>query len=67
MVVRGAGHLGERALGRGGSPMERIQRKVRGEAAEYARAARAAVDEMAESELRALRRAIRRRRKQLGL
>ena len=36
-------------------------------AGEYADAARVRVDEMAEAELRSLRRAIRRRRKQLGI
>jgi hypothetical protein len=44
-----------------------VRRLVKRQVSGYAEAARAQVDDLAAEELRALRRAIRRRRKQLGI
>lgn len=49
------------------SRSEKVRRLVKRQVAGYAEAARAHVDELAAEELQALRRAIRRRRKQLGI
>lgn len=49
------------------SRSEKVRRLVKRQVAGYAEAARAQVDDLAAEELRALRRAIRRRRKQLGI
>jgi hypothetical protein len=62
-LARGAGHM----MPQRGSRTQRMRRMVKRQVAGYADAARAQVDELAAEELDALRRAIRRRRKQLGL
>ena len=61
-IVRGAGRLLPHE-----SRAERLQRTVKRSVSGYARAAREHVDELAAEELQALRRAIRRRRRQLGI
>lgn len=66
-LVRGAGRAGRQLLPQRGSRTQRLRRLVKRQVADYADAARAHVDELAAEELAALRRAIRRRRKQLGL
>lgn len=65
-VVRGAGRAGRHLLPEQ-SRTDKMRRLVKRQVAGYAEAARAQVDDLAAEELRALRRAIRRRRKQLGI
>lgn len=67
LLARGAGRMGRHALPRRRSRGEKMARLVKRQVAGYAEAAREQVDELAAEELAALRRAIRRRRKQLGL
>jgi len=67
MLVRGAGRAGRQLMPKRGSRAERMRRKFTQTVAGYADAARTQLDEVAAEEVAALRRAIRRRRKQLGL
>jgi hypothetical protein len=67
VLARGAGRMGRHALPRRRGRGEKMARLVKEQVAGYASAAREQVDELAAEELAALRRAIRRRRKQLGL
>lgn len=66
-LARGAGRAGRHLLPKRAGRGERMRRLLTRRVAGYADAARAQVDELAAEELAALRRAIRRRRKQLGL
>jgi hypothetical protein len=66
-LVRGAGRAGRGMLPHRASRAERIGRTMKRQVRGYAEAAREQVDELAAEELASLRRAIRRRRKQLGL
>lgn len=53
--------------GRGGRAVGRMMRLLRRNVAEYAGTARAAIDDAVESELKDLRRSIRRQRKRFGV
>lgn len=66
-LVRGAGHMGRGMLPHRASRAERMGREMKRQMRGYAKAARRQVDDLAAEELQSLRRAIRRRRKQLGL
>lgn len=67
LLARGAGRLGREAMPRRRSRGEKMARMMKRQVSGYAAAAREQVDELAAEELAALRRAIRRRRKQLGI
>ena len=53
--------------GRGGRSLSRMMRRLRRNVAEYAGTAREAIDDAVESELKDLRRSIRRQRKRFGV